>query len=369
MFQENKAKRTPMQVVGIVVIFILAILILLTFGIFLVFRDSNNPPKLFGYNVYVVGNDLMEPRIPEGSAVFIQEGTLPDPTKQSVILCRIDEKLYVIGCVGTQTTESGELSYIVRYDNATDDRTWGIPQTDIVGVATNYDTFLGGVIRFASSKLGMMLIVIVPCALVIVYELLMLLLSRRRPSSKRESSSKSRRPTAVEPKEQPIKRVGGGPDDEDITPEREDIHIPIDTAVEEKYVEKQLRRANDKLSSTVSETSGEVRHSEEISLDPIELEPEPQIRKADSLFGDFAAAEPKIEFRTAPQPKPSKKPEPVPKLQPEAQPEPESQPIPEPEPQPKPEEEASSPLGELSASRIDELIKLLEEEKKRLSEK
>ena len=330
MFQENKAKRSPMQIVGIVVIFILAVLIVLTFVLFGIFKDSNSAPKLFGYRVYVVGNERMEPLIPNGSAVFVEEGTLPQPGSQSVILCNIEGNLYIIGFVGTETTETGAVSYIVKYDNATDDRTWGITQADIIGVAQTYDEFFGWVIRFASSKAGMMTIVIIPCLLIIVYEVGMLLLTRknsdddskwRKSSAEKEAESKAGR----EFKEPIIRRVGGGPDPEDIPPEREDIHIPVDTASEERFVEKQLRRANDKLNNTVLETAGAIE-PEEIKLDSIDVEPEKPIREAAPTF------------TSSPEPKPVA-------------------------------EEKPLSINDLSASRIDELIRLLEEEKKRLGDK
>ncbi len=327
MFQENRAKRSPMQIVGIIVIFVLAVLIICTFVIFGIFKDSGSAPKIFGSRVYVVTNDLMEPRIPKGSAVFVEEGTLPDPSSQSVILCNIDGGLYVIGFVGTGLTESGDISYIVRYDNATDDRTWGISQNDIIGVAKSYDKFIGGLIRFASSKAGMMIIVIIPCVIVVVYEVMMLALSRRRSDAKRwrrepEPVPSKVKPSKVKPAEEikeVIRRVGGGPDPEDMAPEREDIHIPVNPAAEERFVEKQLRRANDKLNNTVLESTG-VIEAPDINLAPIEVDAEPVIRK------------------------------------------------PEPAPQPAAEKKPLS-IDDLSPSRIDELIRLLEEEKKRLGDK
>ena len=330
MFQENSAKRSPMQIVGIIVIFILAVLIVCTFVIFGIFKDSGSAPKLFGSRVYVVTNDLMSPRIPKGAAVFVEEGTLPDPSSQSVILCNIDGGLYVIGYVGTSTTESGETSYIVRYDNATDDRTWGISQSDIIGVAKSYDKFVGAVIRFASSKAGMMIIVIIPCALVIIYEVLMLVLSRGRSgkkSSRRVPEAVPEKSTSEKSKKTPVRRVSVAPEIEDVSPEREDIAVPVNPAVEERFVEKQLRRANDKLNTAVLETSGEVE-APEINLSPLNFEPEPIIR----------SAEPEI----SPKPAEEKKPEP---------------------------EIPSLSIDDLSPSRIDELIKLLEEEKKRLGDK
>ena len=352
MFQEAKAKRSPLQIVGIVVIFILAVLIVLTFVLFGMFKDANSAPNLFGYRVYVVNNDRMEPRIPEGAAVFVEEGTLPDPSSQSVILCRIDNQLWVIGFVGTNVTESGETSYLVKYDNATDDKTWGIKQSDIIGVAKTQDKFFGGVIRFASSKAGMMTIVIIPCLLVIIYEVLMLLLSRRggSPDSSdssepepRSSKTKAKKNTISDTVETVIRSVGGGPDPEDIPPEREDIQLPVDTAKEERYVEKQLRKANDKLSTTIMETAGEIS-AEEIKIEDLHVNNEQNAVRGAShdvsgvLIDPInVGAEPVIGAELKPEPKPA--------------------------------EEKPLTLNDLSPSRIDELIKLLEEEKKRLEDK
>lgn len=343
MFQE---KRSPMQIIGIIVIFILAVLIVLTFVLFGMFKDANSAPKLFGYRVYVVDNDRMAPRIPEGAAVFVEEGALPDPQSQSVILCRIDSQLWVIGFVGTEVTESGETSYLVKYDNATDDKTWGIKQSDIIGVARTQDKFFGGVIRFASSKAGMMTIVIIPCLIVIIYEVLMLLLSRNgadREESLSSSKKKKSKKLARETEETVIKRIGGGPDPEDIPPERDDIHLPVDTAKEERYVEKQLRKANDKLSTTILETAGEITGAE-IKIDSIDVEPEPTVlreavRDSSLDMGPINVA-PETEIRVS-----------------------------KPEPAPVPTEEKPLTINDLSPSRIDELIKLLEEEKKRLEDK
>ena len=348
MFQETKPKRSPVQIVGIVVIFILAVLIILTFVIFGIFRKEGAAPKLFGYRVYVVTNARMEPKIPEGSAVFVEEGTLPDPSAKSVILCNIEDELYVIRFIGTETDETGDVRYLVKYDNATDDRTWGISQSDIVGVARTYDTFLGGVIRFASSKAGMMTIVIIPCLLIIAYEVGMLLLSRRRAdgSDRWRGESSQTRKTKVKPvtpreeRSEPIFRVGGGPDPEDISPERENIQAPVDVAKEERYVEKQLRKANDKLNNTVLESTG-VIEAPEISLDPIRLDadtsPKPDVSQAIESLREAVSEVKAAEAKPA-------------------------------EPKPEEKKPVDSSVGELSASRIDELIKLLEEEKKRLSD-
>lgn len=189
MFQETVKKRKPLQIVGIVVAIILVLAIVSTFVVYGIFKDSNSAPSLFGKRVYIMNGSGMEPRIPQGSAVFVEEGTLPE-SEGNVILCNIDGKLALVGYVGSQTTTSEDgttaTSYIVKYDSTSADQQWTVEAEDIIGRAVSYDTFMGKVITFASSKVGMLIIVIVPCALLIIYEVVMLIITAKRKKDEQE---------------------------------------------------------------------------------------------------------------------------------------------------------------------------------------
>lgn len=183
MFQENTRKHSVGEIIGVIVIFILAILIVCTFVVYGVFRDANTAPSIFGKRVYLMNGDGMEPRIKQGAAVFIDEGTMP-AAPGNVILCDIDGRLAVVGFVETRdvTMPDGSVQtrYIVKYDNAPADQAWSVSKQDIIGRADTYDTTIGAIIRFASSKLGILLIVIIPCSLLVIYEILMLFISMKR---------------------------------------------------------------------------------------------------------------------------------------------------------------------------------------------
>lgn len=183
MFQENTKKRGAGEIIGIIVIFILAILIVCTFVVYGIFRDANKAPSVFGHRIYLMNGDGMEPRIKQGSAVFIDEGAMPE-AEGNVILCDIDGRLAVVGFQGTQDVTmldgSVQRKYIVKYDNAPAEQVWAVDEGDIIGRAISYDTALGAVIRFASSKTGMLVIVIVPCALLVIYEIVMLVISLKK---------------------------------------------------------------------------------------------------------------------------------------------------------------------------------------------
>lgn len=248
-----------------------------------------------------------------------------------------------------------------------------------------------------------MTIIIIPCLLLIIYEVIMLIINNRdyAPEREGERSSKKKKKSKSSGShhhhssdgEKVIKRVDEETYDEDMPPEREDIQVPMDPVKEEKFVEKQLRKANDKLITAVREETGAI-DTDEIKLDSLKVEPEPVVRRTDILreaaqtmesYKDEAekiaqgmrTVEPPITPETVKKPENAEKP-----AQKEFFAGFDTEAAKEPAPAPKPEERPSaprsekaaekpieSPLGELSAARIDELIKLLEEEKKRLGDK
>lgn len=183
MFHENTKKRSWLDIVMTVIIFILIIAIVGTFVLFGIFKDTNSAPSLFGYRVYIMNGDGMEPRIAQGSAVFVKEGQFPE-REGNVILCSIDGQLAVVGFLGTEEmidpNGTSETRYIVKYDTAPSEEKWGVGQDDIIGVAKTYSTFFGGLVRFASSKAGMLTMVIIPCALVLAYEVTMFVISLKK---------------------------------------------------------------------------------------------------------------------------------------------------------------------------------------------
>lgn len=363
MFQENTKKRGAGEIIGIIVIFILAILIVCTFVVYGIFRDANKAPSVFGHRIYLMNGDGMEPRIKQGSAVFIDEGAMPE-AEGNVILCDIDGRLAVVGFQGTQDVTmldgSVQRKYIVKYDNAPAEQVWAVDEGDIIGRAISYDTALGAVIRFASSKTGMLVIVIVPCALLVIYEIVMLIISLKK---------------------------GKTADDMEL----EEIET-IDTA------DMNFNNANALDFGRMSDKPAEKK--QELKFDKV---PAPKPAKVDAKL-DFTAPE---AVKPAPAPKPVQEPKPAPAPAPTSAPTFTPTPIPAPAPTftstptPAPvqapaqeiKQEPAQPAAQPSfveqkisetastltssadgqeqsmTSRIDELIKLLEEEKAKLSGK
>ncbi|MCD8106678.1 MAG: S24/S26 family peptidase [Oscillospiraceae bacterium] len=371
MFQETAKKRKPLQIVGIIVVVILALAIVSTFVIYGIFKDSNSAPMVFGKRVYIMSGTGMEPKIPQGSAVFVDEGVLPE-SEGNVILCNIDGKLALVRCVGLQTTtaEDGTVatSYIVKYDSTSADQQWTVDAEDIIGRAVSYDTFLGKVITFASSKVGMLVIVIVPCALLILYEVIMLIISvRKRKTTEEEAiedmSFGDAGAFTLSHSEKPEKRVS----EERKAPTGNDI-LDFGFTNEKKTSAKKEVPLFDFGDFTPKYTHSDEDNSSLNELDfsfgsSSQKAKEPDISELEEAVAPKKAdEEPFVWHPVVSTPEPAKAPEPTP------------------EPAPKPTvSETTSKLDEVAkslksnesaqatSSRIDELIKLLEEEKARLA--
>ena len=96
MFQESVKKTQCRSDSGNNCVFILALLIVFTVVLYGIFKDDNSAPSLFGNRIYIMNGNGMEPRIAQGSAVFIDEGVMP-AEPGNVILCNIDGRLAVLG--------------------------------------------------------------------------------------------------------------------------------------------------------------------------------------------------------------------------------------------------------------------------------
>ncbi len=370
----KKLNLTPAKIAILAFAVVFAVIIIFTFVLFGIFKDANSAPEFFGKRVYVMQTERMEPRIAKGSAVFVDEGAMP--SAGNAVLCYIEEKFTVVGYVGAQeiTTADGSVvtKHVVKYDVAqAGDKPLIIEQSDIIGRAVSYSTLFGGLISFASSKAGMLLIVILPCAAIVIYEIIMLALSISKKKVVKNVSK-------------PLQ----DPEEFDYGPEQaEDF---------QEYQE--------------IEPIGEYRepvYEEPISEPVYEQEPEPEEEPVQYNYYWHTEAEPQPEPVAEPEPvyeepvrepvrfvapEPVAEPEPIVEPEPVAEPEVEeqftldmeSEPTPAPAPEIAPaytapeivepklasteKKPSDDVLSGISSMRIDELMKMLEEEKKRLTE-
>lgn len=150
------AKRFTSIIFAIAFIAYIAVAILLA-GLFL--------PKSIGYQVRIVETGSMVPTIPIGSAVFIRPRA-SYAVGDIITFQHPGDALPTTHRIVSATSTNGAIEYSTRGDanNASD---WQpTPQRDVIGKEWLIVPFLGYVLNFLRTPIGIIVIVIIPAGLV-----------------------------------------------------------------------------------------------------------------------------------------------------------------------------------------------------------
>ena len=155
----------------------------------LVFKNKDVTPSIFGYSVFIVDEDGMGSKVPEGALVVAKNYShAADGRKIRSVAENIGDAILCEG-VGDYGTTILRLCDIVPntetviyqgfYDN--DPKTiYNVPASKLVGQALTYHTTLGAIIRFVTSYKGMAVMVVVPLLILFVCELIVHLVGKSR---------------------------------------------------------------------------------------------------------------------------------------------------------------------------------------------
>lgn len=175
----KERKPVAFTVIGIIIIAILAIAIIGVISMSIMFKGDNSAPSIFGWNIYIMDTDQMEPEIPNGAAVFAKSGPLDvgNPVGTAA-LCKLSggELTTIMRIVNTEIDESGRLTYWVRFDKQPSDTAQIIYADSVIGQAKYYSVGWGNFIRFAVSPTGILCIIIIPCAVLALYQIIMIII-------------------------------------------------------------------------------------------------------------------------------------------------------------------------------------------------
>ncbi|MCL1823103.1 MAG: hypothetical protein FWG44_02770 [Oscillospiraceae bacterium] len=132
----------------------------------LIFSFGGDAPNLFGRNIYIVKTDVMEGLNP-GTAI-ITGIVAPDELVPGdiVVFKNVENRAGVAEIITVKKNDN-----IYGFD-AVSERGANIvlTQSQIVGKALEYSDFLGGLIGFAKSPAGVLVIAVIPCMIILVYE-------------------------------------------------------------------------------------------------------------------------------------------------------------------------------------------------------
>ena len=144
----------------------LAVFTLFLLTLSLIFTFGGDAPSLFGRNIYIIKTDNIELLKP-GTALFTSEVAPSEIVPGNLVIFKNAE-----GQMGVaEITFSEQLENIYSF-RAVSERGIEIvlTQSQIVGKGMHFSNFFGGLIGFAKSPAGVLVIAVIPCLAILLYE-------------------------------------------------------------------------------------------------------------------------------------------------------------------------------------------------------
>ncbi|MDE7295185.1 MAG: hypothetical protein K2N72_12250 [Oscillospiraceae bacterium] len=173
----NNKKKIANIIEGVVIAILIALIGSMLF-LYFSFGEKGAAPKVFGYTIYHTHATNMEPKIPAGTVIFAKESEIDNIKAGSVVLCNIDDRT-VLTRVVQLVNENGVMSYVVRFDTASEDITYKIPRESVIARAVRQDEHMGALLDFATSTKGIMIVIIIPSFIIIVFQIIRIVNAKR----------------------------------------------------------------------------------------------------------------------------------------------------------------------------------------------
>lgn len=160
-------------IIGILILLIAAMLFL-----YFSFSKSGAAPNIFGLTIYQTKAVNMAPEVPASTAIIAKASEIDNIKVGSAILCKIGDDTILTRVVQI-ISDSGEISYVVRFDTAAENDTFLIPRENVIAKAIWYSAGLGKLLTFATSTFGITLVIIIPSFIIIVFQVVRIINLKR----------------------------------------------------------------------------------------------------------------------------------------------------------------------------------------------
>lgn len=179
-------KKRKKSVLSVIIVILLLLVIASALITNLVFTLSSTP-HLFGYYVTIQDDNSMEPDINQGTAVIskqISESTAI--TAGTKVLCRLNDGTTVVRYISSvEDSEDGTSTYIPAViNNESTNTDLAISRNNIIAVCTVKSDELATFIKFTRSFYGVAAFLILPCIILVI--MLIVSISRSSKSEKYE---------------------------------------------------------------------------------------------------------------------------------------------------------------------------------------
>ncbi len=175
----KKSKSLGFSIFFVVLTIILIALIIFTVGVNYIFGSSVRSGKVFGKNIFVMNSDIMSPELKKGAAIISESDEISVLIEGNVILFNEDTGFENVMRIVEVVHNTDQTVYRVAGDNA-QDNILNVPKENVIAKCTKVIPNLGKTILFLKSITGILLGMILPCIILLVMLLVKIFSVRRK---------------------------------------------------------------------------------------------------------------------------------------------------------------------------------------------
>lgn len=181
----TKGKRLGFSIFIAVLTVILIACIVCTVGINYIFGSSSSSGRIFGKNIYIMNTADMMPEIENGAAVIAEENEITVLTEGNVILFKQDKNNENIMRIVEVVHNTDSTVYRVAADSKQDE-VIDVSKENVIAKCTTESMRLGKVIKFSKGIIGILIGMILPCVILLALLVIKIYSVRKRGNEEEE---------------------------------------------------------------------------------------------------------------------------------------------------------------------------------------
>ena len=181
----KKNKSLGLSIFFVVLTIVLIAVVIFTVGVNYIFGASVRSGKVFGKNIFIMNSDIMEPELKKGSAIISDSDEISVLIEGNVILFNEQTGFENIMRIIEVVHDTDKTVYRVAGDND-QNNVLNVPKENVIAKCTIESPRLGSIITFLKSMTGVIFGMILPCIILLVMLMVKILSARKRNKQENE---------------------------------------------------------------------------------------------------------------------------------------------------------------------------------------
>ena len=178
-------KSLGLSIFCVVLSIALGALIIFAVGVNYIFGSDFTSGSFMGMDIFVMNSDIMEPEIKEGAAVIADAQETAVLTEGNVILFRESDDTENVMRITQVVHNTDSTIYKVMGDNAPD-KLIDVPKENVIAKCAVESERLGGVITFMKSIPGIIICMLLPCLILVFLIAMKISIVRKRAAAEND---------------------------------------------------------------------------------------------------------------------------------------------------------------------------------------